>query len=48
MAYLCVPFITVQLNSALEEVLGNYMCFTFLVREVLENLLRQVRKNWCK
>lgn len=40
--------VTVQLNSALKELLSSAMCFTFLVRDVLENLLCQVGQDGCK
>lgn len=40
--------VTVQLNSALKELLISDMCFTFLVRDVLENLLCQVGQDGCK
>lgn len=40
--------VTVQLNSALKELLSSDMCFTFLVRDVLENLLCQVGQDGCK
>lgn len=40
--------VTMQLNGALKERLSSGMCFTFLVRDVLKNLLCQVGQDGCK